>query len=79
MTQLKALKEIAKRDGGKLRPQAVVDAAKDEDSPLHNAFCWDDAEAARLYRLDQARRLIRSFKVVIEEPKGKTIRKGGAK
>ncbi len=73
MTQLEALKEIAKRDGGKLRPQAVVDAARDEDSPLHNAFCWDDTEAARLYRLDQAQRLIRRFKIVIEEPKGKPI------
>lgn len=66
MTQLEALKAIAKRDGGLLRPQAVVDAARPEDSPLHGAFCWDDTEAARLYRLDQAQRLIRSFKIEIE-------------
>lgn len=66
MTQLEALKEIAKRDGGLLRPQAVVDAARPEDSPLHGAFCWDDTEAARLYRLDQAQRLIRRFTIEIE-------------
>lgn len=72
MTQLEALKAIAKRDGGLLRPQAVVDAARPEDSPLHGAFCWDDTEAARLYRLDQAQRLIRSFKIEIESD-GETV------
>lgn len=66
MTQLEALKEIAKRDGGLLRPQAVVDAARDEESPLHGAFEWDDGEAAQKYRLLQAQSLIRSFKVEIE-------------
>ena len=67
MTQLEALKEIAKRDGGLLRPQAVVDAAEPEDSPLHNAFCWDNDEAARLYRLEQAQRIIRKFTVEIKK------------
>ena len=67
MTQLEALKEIARRDGGLLRPAAVVDAARDEDSPLHGAFEWDDTEAAEKYRLLQAQTLIRSFRVEIEE------------
>jgi hypothetical protein len=66
VTQLEALKEIAKRDGGLLRPAAVVDAARDEESPLHGAFEWDDGEAAQKYRLLQAQSLIRSFKVEIE-------------
>lgn len=65
MTQLEALKAIAARDGGKLRPQAVVDAAKPIDSPLHGRFCWDDTEAARRYRIIQAQELIREFKVKI--------------
>lgn len=73
MTQLEALKAIAARNDGLLRPADVVEEARDENSPLHGAFCWDDTEAARLYRLDQAQRLIRKFKVVIEESKGKTI------
>ena len=72
MTQLEALKAIAARDGGLLRPQAVVDAARDEESPLHGAFCWDDTEAARKYRLWQAQDLIRSFRVKIEEA-GQTV------
>lgn len=71
MTQLEALKEIAMRDGGLLRPAAVVDAARDEKSPLHGAFEWDDTEAAQKYRLLQAQSLIRSFKVEIERG-GKT-------
>lgn len=72
MTQIEALKEIAKRDGGLLRPQAVVDAARPKNSPLHGAFCWDDTEAARLYRLDQAQRLIRRFTIEIESD-GETV------
>ena len=67
MTQLEALKQIANRNGGLLRPQAVVDAARDEDSPLHGAFCWDDTEAANRYRLIQAQELIRSFKITVAD------------
>ena len=65
MTQIEALKAIAKRDGGLLRPQAVVDAARPESSPLHGAFCWDDTEAADKYRILQAQQLIRSFRVEV--------------
>ena len=67
MTQLEALRKIAARDGGLLRPQAVVDAARDKDSPLHGAFCWDDTEAAQRYRIIQAQALIRSFRVTVNE------------
>ena len=67
MTQIEALKEIAARDGGLLRPQAVIEAARDEASPLHGAFCWDDTEAARRYRIIQAQYLIRSFRIVKEQ------------
>jgi hypothetical protein len=66
MTQLEALKVIAARDGGFLRPEAVVEEARDEKSPLHGAFCWDDTKAAHLYRLDQAQRLIRKFHITVE-------------
>lgn len=71
MTQLEALKAIAARDGGLLRPAAVVEAARPKSSPLHGAFCWDDTKAAELYRLDQAQRLIRSFRIVVEDDRGK--------
>lgn len=54
------LKRIAKdAPEGKLTAQMVVDAAKNEKSPLHGYFEWDDTEAARKWRLHQARNLIR--------------------
>lgn len=53
------LSKIAAAHGGTLYPRDVVEAARPEDSPLHDAFTWDDTEAARQWRLEQARRLIR--------------------
>lgn len=44
--------------------RAVVDAARPEDSPIHDQFEWDDSEAAEQYRIAQARRLVRSIEVV---------------
>lgn len=67
MTQLEALKAIAARDGGLLRPKAVIDAARPLESPLHGAFEWDDSVAGEKYRIYQAQQLIRSFKVVHEK------------
>ena len=49
--------EIEKRDGA-ITPEAVVEEARSEDSPLHDDFEWNDTEAARKYRIDQARKMI---------------------
>jgi hypothetical protein len=38
-------------------PEAIVEDARAEESPLHDYFTWEDAEAARLWRLDEARNL----------------------
>lgn len=51
---------------GRLTPDAVVAHAKDEDSPLHECFEWDDSKAAHAHRLDQARSLITSVKVEVK-------------
>lgn len=59
------LRQLADANGGLLTPEIVVDAARQEDSPLHTAFEWDNKEAAHQYRIEQARRLIRSVKVVV--------------
>ena len=67
MTQLDALKAIAARDGGLLRPAAVVEEARNKRSPLHRAFEWNDGKAAEKYRLLQAQKLIRSFHVVKDD------------
>lgn len=62
--RLKALQEIEARTGS-LTPEAVIEAAKDPASPLHDAFTWDDGQAAIKFRLYEARKLISSVRVVI--------------
>lgn len=52
-------------ESGRVEPEAVVRAASDPGSPLHEHFEWDDARASHAYRIEQARRLIRSVTVVI--------------
>lgn len=59
------LESLAERDGGRLTPDAVVEAARDPTSPLHDHFTWDDTLAAQKCRLDEARTLIRSIRVVV--------------
>ncbi len=44
-----------------------VDAARPEDSPIHNAFEWDDSIAAERHRVEHGRRLIRTIKVVVND------------
>jgi len=52
---------------GKLTPAIVVDEARAPSDPLHNHFDWDDAVAGEAWRHEQARRLIRSVRVVYRE------------
>jgi hypothetical protein len=53
-----ALDEIRRAAGGRLLPADVVEAARHPDHPLHRCFNWDDTEAARRWREQQAGRLI---------------------
>lgn len=62
-----ALAKIAEQQKGRLTPPAVVDAARDNRHPLHRFFEWDDALAAEGYRLEQARTLIRSVRIIRED------------
>lgn len=62
----KRLERLAALNGGRLTPDAVVQDAKSAKSPLHDQFEWDDSEAARQWRLQQARDLIRSVRIEIE-------------
>jgi hypothetical protein len=57
------LRRISAENDGKLKAEDVVEAAKPEDSPLHDRFDWDNSTAGHKYRLMQARQLIR---VVVE-------------
>lgn len=51
---------------GRLLPPHVVDAARPKSSPLHRYFEWRDGRAAELYRLEQAKQIIRKVTLVIE-------------
>lgn len=61
----KRLARITERDNGVLTPDAVVRDARNEASPLHKCFTWDDTEAAAKWRLHEARELIASVRVEI--------------
>lgn len=49
---------------GELTPEDILADAQHDNSPLHSFFEWSDTEAARQYRLQQARGLIRSVVAV---------------
>lgn len=79
--QLKAIKQevlqrelsrIASKDGV-LRPERIVDVARDPKHPLHNCFEWDDSKAGEAYRLVQAQALIRYVKISITTPEEKIV------
>ena len=56
---------IEDRDGN-VTPESILEDAGNEVSPLHDFFEWDNAEAAQMYRLDQARYLLRSIHIVVK-------------
>lgn len=58
---------------GLIHPADVVNAARNEDSPLHPLFQWDDGEAAHQYRLLQARKVLQVY-VVVQEAEGRNVR-----
>ena len=54
-------------EDGHLKPETVVEAARNPHHALHPYFTWDDTDAAQKFRIEEARGLIRS--VYIETPK----------
>jgi hypothetical protein len=63
VSDLRSILMATRERHGELTAAAVVADATAEDHPLHHRFEWNDGEAGRLYRLDQARHLIRSVKI----------------
>lgn len=59
-------------DNNDLSPESVLETARDEDSPLHDLFEWDDRIAAEKYRLSQARRIIQQIVLVNDHPNAET-------
>lgn len=60
------LERISKQHGN-LVPSIVVEEARPKDAPLHPQFEWRNSAAAQLYREYQARNLIRSVRVIVDE------------
>lgn len=68
------LEFLRKKFHGELTPEDVLEDAKSHNSPLHSFFEWDDTEAARNYRLQQARGLIRSVVAIYTQPDKPAVR-----
>lgn len=60
------LTEILEQNDGVLTVDDVLEEAKNETSPLHKHFQWDDTAAANEYRRWQARALIAKCRIVTE-------------
>lgn len=64
----KVIQEILKiKEEKGLTAENVVDKAKDKSNILHDFFVWNDSEAGRLYRKQQARALINEIKIIVED------------
>ena len=50
---------------GELQSHTVVQAAENPDSSLHGYFTWDDTEAARKWRFEEARTIIRAVRIEV--------------
>ena len=70
----KFLERLANQNNGVLLVDDVIEAAKDESCVLHGHFEWDDTEAAKSFRREQARSLIRRCKITLVENSSAEIR-----
>jgi hypothetical protein len=61
--------EQIQQERGDINPKYIVEKARDKSNLLHNVFEWDDSIAAEAYRIDQARCLIRSLVVIVDDNK----------
>ena len=52
---------------GVIDPHTVVDESRPDDAPLHPVFEWRDEIAAERWRVEQARRVVRSVEIVAED------------
>ena len=65
-----SIQAIADSNDGEVTALQVLEDASGKRSPLHDFFQWDDTEAARQYRLTQARLMIRSVDIVYVDSRG---------
>lgn len=58
---------------GEIRPDDLIERSRPADSPIHDLFTWDDADAAQKYRLEEARHVLRSLVVAQQTDDGRTV------
>lgn len=63
--------EHLERKNGRATSKDFLEFSKEEDSPTHNMFDWNDERCAEKYRLQMSKNVINSLRVVvqIENPK----------
>ena len=59
---------LIESNNGAIIPETVVRAARPKQSRLHGCFEWDDKKAAKLYRVEQAKYILRA--VIVEYETG---------
>lgn len=62
--------ETLEKQHGSVTAKILLDSARDEDSPVHSAFEWDNDKAAEKYRLQQATNMIVAI-ATVQEPEEK--------
>ncbi len=70
----KELERLRENNDGELTPGEVVKSAKPKRSPLHDAFEWNDAKAARQARKITADNMIRNCRIVEQVNGHETVR-----
>lgn len=58
------LEELRSKNGGVLTADLILEAAKNQNDPMHSWFDWNPLDAARKWNLSQARQLVSSITVV---------------
>lgn len=61
---------LVEENNGEINSIVIVDDAKNDTSPLHDYFEWDEKRAAHKFRLEQARHLLKSINVVVKSESG---------
>ena len=71
----KEINALMKSNKGIISPNQLVNSAKKKKSPIHDCFTWDDTKAAKKYRIEEAKYLLRTVIVeYIQENKTYTTR-----
>lgn len=61
------IERIREANGGNITAEILLDAARDESSPIHAAFEWDNRKAAHEYRKHQAHVMLCSITYTLDE------------